>query len=206
MALRRAEAAERAVRRRVRRHRAAADAHVRAEVRTGGVDGAARQHDRRQRAVGAAVDDELDVHRQQPAVARRSPSDAAFATDAAWWSRPCPRAGRKSSSPAGRPSTPGARRARRGSTDIPPCRRTRRPSPSGPRECFSEGRSNSARERPVNVVGTLHRAPHRHAGFGLGDGEHAVRLDVELLLRAGLDTRPRRSAPPCGNAASTSPR
>ena len=62
-ALRRAEAAERAVRRRVRRDRAAADADVRAEVRPGGVDRAARQHDGRQRAVGAAVDREVDVHR-----------------------------------------------------------------------------------------------------------------------------------------------
>jgi hypothetical protein len=43
-----------------------------------------------------------------------------------------------------------------------------------------------AGERLVDVVGALHRAPHGHAVRGIGDGEHAVRLDVELLLRAGL--------------------
>ena len=48
--LRRAEAAERAVRRRVGHRRAAADAHVVAAVGPGRVDDAARQHHRRQRA------------------------------------------------------------------------------------------------------------------------------------------------------------
>ena len=95
-ALRRAEAAKRAVRRRVGRHRAAAQPHVRAEVRPGGVNGAARQHDRRQRAVRAAVDHEVDVHREQPSVARRPPCGAASATDGAWSSPPCPRRGRRS--------------------------------------------------------------------------------------------------------------
>ena len=66
--LRRAEPAERAVRRRVGGDRLRADPDVRTEVRAGRVDRAARQHDRRQRAVRAAVDHELDVHRQQPAV------------------------------------------------------------------------------------------------------------------------------------------
>ena len=66
--LRRAEAAEGAVRRGVGRDRLRADPDVRTVVGTGGVNRPARQHDRRQRAVRAAVDDELDVHRQQPAV------------------------------------------------------------------------------------------------------------------------------------------
>ena len=70
LGLRRAESAERAVGRRVRGHRAAADADVRAAVRAAGVERAARQHDRRQRAVGAAVHDDLDVLRHEPAVAR----------------------------------------------------------------------------------------------------------------------------------------
>jgi len=44
-------------------------------------------------------------------------------------------------------------------------------------------------ERPVNVEGALHRAPHRDAVGVLPrvrDRQHPVRLDVELLLRARL--------------------
>ena len=41
-------------------------------------------------------------------------------------------------------------------------------------------------ERVVDVVRALHGAPHGDAVFRAGDGEHAVRLDVELLLRAAL--------------------
>ena len=152
--LRRAEAAKRAVRRRVGRDRLRADAHVRAVVRTGGVNRPARQHDRRQRAVRAAVDDELDVHRQQPAVGDRSRCDAASAPDAAWSWRPCPRAGRRSSSPAGPPSTRAARRDRRGSTGIPPCRRTRRRSPSGPRGCVRTAGRTARRARGECSRGT----------------------------------------------------
>ena len=53
-------------------------------------------------------------------------------------------------------------------------------------------------ERAVNVVGALHRAPHRHAGLRIRDGEHAVRLDIELLLRAGVVLALDDSAPPRG--------
>ena len=38
----------------------------------------------------------------------------------------------------------------------------------------------------MNVVRALHRAPDRHTVRRVGNGEHAVRLDVELFLRAGL--------------------
>ncbi len=69
-ALRSAEAAKRAVRRSVCGDGAAANAHVRAIVGTGGVDGAARKHDRRKSRVGAAVDREIDVHGEKFAVAR----------------------------------------------------------------------------------------------------------------------------------------
>ena len=41
-------------------------------------------------------------------------------------------------------------------------------------------------KRVVDVVRALHRAPHRHAVRGVGDRQHAIRLDVELLLRARL--------------------
>jgi len=67
--LRRAEPAERAVRWRVRARGPSADPDVRAAVRTAGMDRAAREHDRRQRGVGAAVHDDLDVLGEQPAVA-----------------------------------------------------------------------------------------------------------------------------------------
>ena len=65
----RPEAAERAVGRRVRARRPGADPHVRAAVRAAGVDGAARQDDRGERAVRAAVHDDLDVLGDEPAVA-----------------------------------------------------------------------------------------------------------------------------------------
>ena len=62
-ALRRAEAAKRAVRRqRWSRPRGRARARSDKQYGPGRVDRAARQHDRRQRAVRAAVDHEVDVH------------------------------------------------------------------------------------------------------------------------------------------------
>ncbi len=69
LGLRRPEAAERAVGRRVGPRRPGADAHVRAAIRPARVDRAARQDDRRQRAVRAAVHHDLDVLGDQPAVA-----------------------------------------------------------------------------------------------------------------------------------------
>ena len=61
-------------------------------------------------------------------------------------------------------------------------------------------------ERAVNVVGALHRAPHRHTGLRIRDGEHAVRLDVELLLGAGVVLALDRLCAAVRNAESTSPR
>ena len=69
LGLRRPEAAERAVGRGVRPRRPGPDADVRAAVRAAGVERATRQHDRRQRAVRAAVHDDLDVLGHQPPVA-----------------------------------------------------------------------------------------------------------------------------------------
>ena len=73
LGLRRAEAAEGAVGRRVRRHRAAADADVRALVRAARVEDAARQDDRRERAVRAAIHDDLDVLGDEAAVGAARP-------------------------------------------------------------------------------------------------------------------------------------
>ena len=142
-ALRRAESAKRAVRRRIGGDGPAADAHVRAAVRPSRVDRPARKHHRRKRCVRAAVHREIDLHRQQFSVARHR--------------RAMPRA-RGMPLRGGhhvfgavvnnlhrlaRLSTPAAPRAPRSSTDILPCRRIRRRSPSAPRECSRVGKPNS---------------------------------------------------------------
>ena len=62
--LRRAEAAKRAVRRRVGHRRPPADADVVAPVRAARVNDAARQHDRAERRVRAAVEHGVDVDRR----------------------------------------------------------------------------------------------------------------------------------------------
>ena len=113
LGLRRPEPAKRAVRRRVRPRRAGADADVRAAVRAAGVDRAARQDDRGQRAVRAAVHHDLDVLGDEPAVARSPRSGGGRSPGGAWSSRRGPRGGRRSSAPGGRPSRPGARRGAR---------------------------------------------------------------------------------------------
>src|SRR2546421_4247325 len=64
------KSSESAVRWHVRRDGRAYDTNVRAEVRTGGVNRAPRQHHRRERAVGAAVDHETYFHRQELSVFR----------------------------------------------------------------------------------------------------------------------------------------
>src|SRR5262249_24730739 len=64
-ALRRAETAKRAVRWNVCRNSLAMNAHVWARIRTGRVNRSARKHDRRECAVGAAVDYEIDLHRDE---------------------------------------------------------------------------------------------------------------------------------------------
>src|SRR6185503_5601039 len=69
-ALRRAKAAERAVRRDVRSYRTGTNANMRAKVWTSSVNRSARQHHRRKRAIGATINDEFDVHGEQFAVSR----------------------------------------------------------------------------------------------------------------------------------------
>ena len=70
LGLRRAEAAERTVGRRVGHDDAAVDPDVVAAVRTVGVDHAARQHDRDSVHVGTAVEEHVDVHRGQAPIRR----------------------------------------------------------------------------------------------------------------------------------------
>ena len=184
-ALRRAEAAERAVRRDVGGDGAAAHAHVRARVRPRGVDGAARQHDRRQRAVRAAVDREVDVHRDEPPVGRDRGA------------MPGPRRvplGRRRHvlgaavdhlhRPAGLP-----RQQRRVTGDHR--RKLLLAAEAAARLHLHDadailGQVEQPGERVMDVVRALHRAPHGDAVLRIGDRQHAVRLDVELLLRPGL--------------------
>ena len=111
--LRRTEAAEGAVRGRVGRDGARPDADVVDVVGPGGVDAAAREDDLRQRRVRAAVDDEVDVERDDLARRASRPCGDACARGGAWSSPPCPRRGRRRSSRAARSSSRGAPRARR---------------------------------------------------------------------------------------------
>src|SRR4029079_18879654 len=68
----RTEAAERSVGWGVRPRRLGPDAHVRAAVRAAGVDRATREDDRGERAIRAAVNHDLDVLRDQDAIARHA--------------------------------------------------------------------------------------------------------------------------------------
>ena len=184
-ALRRAEAAERAVWRSVRRHSPPPQPNVRAVVRTSRVNRPPREHHGRQRAVRTAVDDEVDVHREQTAVARhggpmassgRVPlgrRDHVFGAvvDELHGAAGLPRQQR------------GVAGDHRGYSSLPP-----KPPPVS----ICTTRTLLARQREqrhqcaVHVVGTLQRAPHRHALVRAGDRDHSVRLDVQLLLRAGF--------------------
>src|SRR5262249_56979459 len=77
--LRSAEAAKRAVGRRVRHGDPTADANLAAAIRPGRVQDASREDDGGERDVGAAVEQYLDVDRGQPPVLR----DAGPVTDGA---------------------------------------------------------------------------------------------------------------------------
>ena len=132
--------------------------------------------------------DEVDVHRQR-AVRRRStrrpvPRPRRMPLRRR---RPCPRRGRRSIF-TGRPDFHASSAAWPamidGYSSLPP-----KPPPVS--ICTTRillGRQAEQRgERLVDVVGALHRAPHRDAARrDSAIGEHAVRLDVELFLRAGL--------------------
>ena len=194
--LRRSEAAKRAVRRGRGRDRLRADADVGTVVRTGGVNRPARQDDGRQRAIRAAVDDELDVHGQQPAVgvdrravprSRRMPlgrGDHVLEPVVHHLHRPAglPREQRGVTGEDRRIFLLAAEPAARFHLD----------------HANAFGRkAEQPGERAVNVVGALHRAPHRHTRLRIRDGEHAVRLDVELLLGAGVVFALDHVAPPC---------
>src|SRR5216684_1839860 len=71
-ALRRAESAKSTVRRRVGSDNPATNAHIRAMIRTRGVNGAARENHRGKRFVSTSVEREVDVHGEEAAVATDS--------------------------------------------------------------------------------------------------------------------------------------
>ena len=184
-ALRRAETAEGAVRRRIGRDGAAAQPHVRAEIGPGGVNRAAGQHDGRQRAVRAAVDDEVDVHGHEAPVSR--------------YRSPMPRPRRMAL--GGRDHILGAivnklhRRA-----GLPG--EKRRVAGDDGRVLFLAAEAAAGfhlhnadlvrrqvedrLQRLVDVVRALHRTPDRDAIGAAGRRHHPVRFDIQLFLRASL--------------------
>jgi hypothetical protein len=182
--LRRAEAAERAVWRRVGHRHAAADADVVASVRARRVQHAARQHDGAQRRVCAAVEQDVDVHGGESAVAR----DARAMPDHSGMSlrrrqhvfdavvHELHRAARLE------------RRERGVSGDHRRVFLFAAEAAAG--FCLNHANAIAAdaeqdRQRAVDVVRALHRAVHGDAAAVFcGHGDDAVRLDVQLFLRA----------------------
>ena len=182
--LRRAEAAKRAVWRRVRHGHASADPEVIAAIRSAGVEQPAREHDPAERGIGAAVQQHVDVHRQEPAVAGHP---RAMADDARVPLRRGQHVLDAVVNQLYRPSR------------LP---RQQRSVARDHRRVFFLAAESAAGlglndtdllvrqphhdlDRAVHVVGTLHRSVDRdawiHAG-GIGNGNDAVRLDVQLLL------------------------
>ena len=167
MRLRRAEAAEGAVRGRVGGHGARADVHVVDVVGPCRVDAPSREDDLRERRVRAAVDHEVDVHRDDASVPGHRGKVA--------------RAGRMALGrrrhvlgavvdhlhrAPGLPREEGRVR-RRSSTDTPPCRRTRRRSRAARRAPSPAALPEELHQRLLDVIGALHRAPHGDAAFGV---------------------------------------
>ena len=184
--LRRPEAAERAVRRRIRHRHPPSDSDVIAPVRPAGVEQPAREHNAAERGVGTAVQHHVDVHRQEPSVARDA---GAMANDA----RVPLRRGQHVLDAVVDQLHRTARLPRQ------QCGMTR----DHRRVLFLAAESaagfglndadlpvrQSQRDLhgAVHVVRTLHRSVDRDArirAVGIGHGNHPVRLDVKLLLEA----------------------
>ena len=116
---------------RVRGHGPPPDAHIGAAIGAAGMEHAARQHHRREGAVGAAVHDDVDVLGHEGAVAQHAGAVADDRRDGAWWSRRCPRGGRRSCAPGARTCAPAAPHGPPRSRGTPPCLRSRLRSRSG---------------------------------------------------------------------------
>ena len=184
-ALRSAEAAESAVGRRVGGDGAAADADIGTFVRAGGMNGATGENDGGKSFVGAAVEREVDIHGEEFAFTGEGGAMAG----------------------ARRMTLGGGGHVFRaivnyfyGFTGFPGEKSGVAGEHGGIFFLAAEaaagfglhdadalfGEAEKADERFVNVVGTLERAPNGDAIGGIGAGDDALRLDVELLLRAGF--------------------
>ena len=149
------------------------------------MDRSARQDHRRQGAVGAAVDDELDVHREQASVAidgrsMAGPGRMPFRRGRHVFRTVVEELHRAAGLPGEQRGMPGDDRrilllAAESSAGL-----------HLHHTDFFRGDVEQTNQRLVDVVGALHRTPDGDARFGIGNREHAVRLDVELLLRTRL--------------------
>ena len=181
--LRRAEAPEGAAGRRVRHHDPAVDADVVAAVGAGRVEAAAREHDRAQRAVGAAVEEDVDLHRGDPAVAR----DAGAVAD----ERGVALGGGGHVLEAVVDELHRPPRLQRQQRRVPGDDRgvvlLAAEAPARLRLDDAHllvGKAQQPHQGLVHVVRALERAVDRHP-VGGRDGDDAVRLDVDVLLAAG---------------------
>ena len=203
--LRRAEAAERAVRRRVGHHRAAADAHVVAAIRA-----ASRGCSPRDSTTALSVayappsSTHVDVHRRQPAVARHAGAMPDDRRDGAWSSRACPRRGRRRASPAGRAlsaSSAACPAIIDGYSSLPP-----KPPPVSvwTTRTWSSRQPEQHLQRLVHVVRALHRAVDRDAAvLRARRSRRSARCRAAPGGRCG--TRLRRRRRPRRSRASRSP-
>ena len=181
--LRRAEAAEGAVRRRVGHRRPAAGADVVAAIRAARVNHAARQHDGAQRRVGAAVEHDVDVHRGEPAVLLHA---GAMAHDGGMTLRR-----RQHVLDAVVDQLDRTARLHRHQRGVAGNHRRVLLLSAEAAAGFGLDHSDLLRrkteqhgQRAMDVVGTLQRAVQRDAAM-LRHRDDAVRLDVELLLMTG---------------------
>jgi len=181
LGLGRAKAAEGAVRRRVRSSRPAAQADVRAAIRAAGMEHAARQHHRGQRAVGAAIHHDVDVLGDEPAVLRH-PGPVADDRRV-----PLRRRGDVLVALVDHPHRPPRlEREQRGVE-----RQHRRVLLLAPKAaaglllddpCLDRVEAQRPLERLVDVVRALHRAVDDDAAVLAGHRDHRLVLDVQLLL------------------------
>ena len=149
----------------------------------GGVQAPARQDDRAERAVGAAVHQHVDVHRRQAAVARHAgpvPDDGRVALG---------RGQHVLGAVVDQLHRPA--RLQRQQAGVPGDHRRVLLLAAEPAAGLRlhdadlvRRQAQQHRERPVHVVRALQRAVHGDAAVA-GHGQHAVRLDVEVLLVAG---------------------
>ncbi len=159
----------------------ARDVHVRHVVRAAGMDGRPAQDDRRQRAVGAAVEDQVDLLGHDPAVAHGA--------------RAVPDDGRVPLGGGGQVLMAVVDHAHR-SVDAPGEQGGMDGDERGVLLLAAESAAGlgldddrpaavereRALERLVHVVRALQRPGHGHAAVLARDGDHGLVLDVELLL------------------------